>query len=94
MRAPEPMTPEEIQALVRLTAKTPARRRYVLVRRKSGELVFEQDATDVAIDEAIAAAFGEPKPRRRVLRIDGQPRKNRAQTRADRSDLARAGRAP
>jgi hypothetical protein len=33
-------TPEQLQELVRLVAKTPARRRYVLLRRASGELAF------------------------------------------------------
>ncbi len=35
-------TPEQLQELVRLVAKTPARRRYVLLRRASGELAFVQ----------------------------------------------------
>jgi hypothetical protein len=43
--------------------------RYVLVRQESGELVFKQDALDLAVQQAIARAFGEPKPRRRSRKI-------------------------
>jgi hypothetical protein len=63
-------TPEELEELVRLIAKPPPRRRYVLVQRASGELVFVQDELDAMLEQAIAAAFGEPKPRRRVIKID------------------------
>jgi RNase P/RNase MRP subunit POP5 len=68
-------TPEELEELVRLIAKTPPRRRYVLVRRASGELAFVQDELDSMLEQAIAAAFGEPKPRRRVIKIDLPSRK-------------------
>jgi hypothetical protein len=64
---------EEMQELVRLMAQTPARRRYVLVQRASGELVFVQDEIEIMVERAIAAAFGEPKPRRRVIKIDKPP---------------------
>jgi hypothetical protein len=50
-------TPEELEELVRLIAKTPPRRRYVLVRRASGELAFVQDELDSMLEQAIAAAF-------------------------------------
>jgi hypothetical protein len=43
--------------------------RYVLVRQESGELVFKQEALDLALHQAIAEAFGEPKPRRRSCKI-------------------------
>ena len=68
-------TPEELEELVRLIAKTPARRRYVLVRRASGELAFVQDELDSMFEQAIAAAFGEPKPRCRVIKVDSPSRK-------------------
>ena len=64
------LKPEELEELVRLIAKTPPRRRYVLVQRASGELAFVQDELDAMLEQAIAAAFGEPKPRRRVIKID------------------------
>jgi hypothetical protein len=68
--SPSKSTPEELEELVRLIAKTPPRRRYVLVRRASGELAFVQDELDAMLEQAIAAAFGEPRPRRRVIKID------------------------
>lgn len=68
-------TPEQLEELVRLIAKTPARRRYVLLRRASGELAFVQEELDAMLEQAIAAAFGEPKPRRRVIKIDPPSRK-------------------
>jgi len=43
--------------------------RYVLVQQASGELVFEQDAFDFHVEQAIAKAFGQPKSRRRMIRI-------------------------
>jgi hypothetical protein len=43
--------------------------RYILVQRASGELVFEQDAFDFSVEQAIADAFGQRKPRRRTIRI-------------------------
>lgn len=43
--------------------------RYVLVQRASGELVFEQEAIDFQFEQAIAKAFGEPKPSRRRIRM-------------------------
>lgn len=63
-------TPEELEELVRLIAKSPLRRRYVLAQRASGELAFVQDELDAMLEQAIAVAFGEPKPRRRVIKID------------------------
>jgi hypothetical protein len=63
-------TAEQLEELARLIAKTPRRRRYVLVQLASGELAFVQDELDVMFEQAIAAAFGEPKPRRRVTKID------------------------
>jgi len=51
------LKPEEVQELVRLMAKTPARHRYVLVQRASGELVFVQEEIDAMIEQAIAAPF-------------------------------------
>jgi hypothetical protein len=68
-------TPEELEELVRLIAKTPARRRYVLLRRASGELAFVQDELDAIFEQEIAAAFGKPKPRRRVIKVDSPSRK-------------------
>jgi hypothetical protein len=47
----------------------------VLVQRASGELAFVQDKLDAVFEQAIAAAFGEPKPRRRVIKIDPPSRK-------------------
>jgi hypothetical protein len=43
--------------------------RYILVQRASGELVFEQDAFDFSVEQAIAEAFGQRKLRRRMIRI-------------------------
>ena len=43
--------------------------RYVLVER-AGELVFEQEAFDFCFEQAVAKAFGRPKPRRRMIRFD------------------------
>jgi hypothetical protein len=43
--------------------------RYILVRRGSGELVFEQEAFDFRVEQAIAKAFGRRRLRRRVIRI-------------------------
>jgi hypothetical protein len=43
--------------------------RYILVQRASGELVFEQEAFDFYLEQAIAKAFGQRKPRRRTIRI-------------------------
>jgi hypothetical protein len=43
--------------------------RYILVRRASGELVFEQESFDFYVEQAIAKAFGRRKPRRRMIRI-------------------------
>jgi hypothetical protein len=43
--------------------------RYILVRRASGELVFEQEPFDFYVEQAIAKAFGRRKPRRRMIRI-------------------------
>jgi hypothetical protein len=84
MSTPKP-TPEELEELVRLIAKTPPRHRYVLVQRASGELAFVQDELDAMLEQAIAAAFGKPRPKRRVIKIDllsrysRQPRRPGAQ---------------
>jgi hypothetical protein len=43
--------------------------RYILVRRASGELVFEQEPFDFYVEQAIAKAFGRRKPRRRMITI-------------------------
>jgi hypothetical protein len=43
--------------------------RYILVQRTSGELVFEQDAVDFYVEQAIAKAFGRRRPIRRMIRI-------------------------
>jgi hypothetical protein len=43
------------------------------VQRASGELAFVQHELDAMFEQAIAAAFGEPKPRRRVIKIDRRP---------------------
>jgi hypothetical protein len=43
--------------------------RYILVRRASGELVFEQEPFDFYVEQAIAKAFGRRKPRRWMIRI-------------------------
>jgi RNase P/RNase MRP subunit POP5 len=72
-------TSEEMQELVRLMAKTPPRRKYVLVQRASGELAFVQDEIEIMLRRAIAAAFGEPRPRRRIIRLDEPPHKARSQ---------------
>jgi hypothetical protein len=64
------LKPEEVQQLVRLMAKPPGRHRYVLVQRAFGELVYVQEEIDAMVEQAIAAAFGKPKPRRRVIKLD------------------------
>jgi len=43
--------------------------RYILVRCASGELVFEQEPFDFYVEQAIAKAFGQRRPRRRMIRI-------------------------
>jgi hypothetical protein len=43
--------------------------RYILVRRASGELIFEQELFDFYVEQAVAKAFGHRKPRRRMIRI-------------------------
>jgi hypothetical protein len=43
--------------------------RYLLVQRSSGQLVFEQEDFDFVFEQAVAKAFGQPKPRRRMIRI-------------------------
>jgi hypothetical protein len=63
------LKPEGVQELARLMARTPARHRYLLVQRASGELVFVQEEIDAMVEQAIAAAFGEPKPKRRVIKL-------------------------
>jgi len=42
--------------------------RYLLVERSSGQLVFEQEDFDFVFEQAVAKAFGRPKPRRRMIR--------------------------
>jgi hypothetical protein len=49
--------------------RAPVYHRYVLVQQSSGELVFEQEASDFYLEQAIAKAFGQRKPRRRMIRI-------------------------
>jgi hypothetical protein len=45
----------------------------VLVRRTSGELVFEQDDTDFVFDQVMAEIFGTPRPKRpRVIRFEAR----------------------
>jgi hypothetical protein len=43
--------------------------RYILVQRASGELVFEQEAFDSCVEQAISEAFGQRKPRRRMIKV-------------------------
>ena len=43
--------------------------RYILVRRASGELIFEQAPVDFQVEQALAKAFGRRRPRRRIIRI-------------------------
>ena len=43
------LKPEAVKELAELVAKTPARRRYVLVQRSSGELVFVQDEIEIMV---------------------------------------------
>ena len=43
--------------------------RYILVRRTSGELIFEQEPLDFYVEQAIAKAFGHRKRRKRMIRI-------------------------
>jgi hypothetical protein len=43
--------------------------RYILVQRASGELVFEQEAFDSCVEQAVAEAFGQRKPRRRMIKV-------------------------
>jgi hypothetical protein len=68
-------TPEQLEELAWLIGKTPPRRRYVLVQRAAGDLAFVQHELDAMFEQAIAAAFGEPKPRRRVIKIGPPSRK-------------------
>jgi hypothetical protein len=62
----------------------PSYRRFVLVRRETGELEFEQDELDAIFDEVLAEAFGRPKPKPRVIKIDAQsaPRGRRPRRRS------------
>jgi hypothetical protein len=49
-------------------------RRYVLIRRASGELVLQQDATDFWLERAVASLCGtRPRGRPRVIRLDRRP---------------------
>ena len=43
--------------------------RYILVKRASGELVFEQEEFDFHLEQAMAEAFGRRKPKRRIIRM-------------------------
>jgi hypothetical protein len=46
-------------------------RRYVLIRRVSGELILQQDATDFWLERAVASSCGtRPPSRPRVIRFD------------------------
>jgi hypothetical protein len=60
---------DAIRALAELFSNSKMRsnvyHRYVLVRRTPVELVFEQEEFDFYVDQAIAEAFGQRKPRRR-----------------------------
>jgi hypothetical protein len=64
---------EAIRALGELFSNPKVRahvyHRYILVRRTSGELVFEQEPFDFDVESAIAKAFGRRRPRRRMIRI-------------------------
>jgi hypothetical protein len=62
--------PGEEERTFRYAPLSSGLRRYVLVQLASGELAFVQDELDAMFEQAIAAAFGEPKPRRRVIKID------------------------
>ncbi len=44
-------------------------RRYILIQRASGELVFQQEAFDSWVEQAMAEAFRERKPRRRMIKV-------------------------
>jgi hypothetical protein len=52
--------------------RPPRYRRFILVRRETGQLEFEQDELEAIFDEVLAEACGRPKPRPRVIRIDPQ----------------------
>jgi hypothetical protein len=68
------LTPEAIKELADLAAKAPPpRRKYVLVQLSSGDLAFVQDEIEIMLRRAIAEAFGEPRPRRRVIKIGPPP---------------------
>jgi hypothetical protein len=47
----------------------------VLKQLASGELAFVQDEIEIMLRRAIAAAFREPMPRGRVIRLDRPHRK-------------------
>jgi hypothetical protein len=72
------LKPEAVKELAELAAKTPARRKYVLVQLASGELAFVQDEIEIMFRRAIAEAFGERPPRRRVIKIGSPPREANA----------------
>jgi hypothetical protein len=64
------LSAEAVKELADLAAKAPPPRyKYVLTRLASGELAFVQDEIEILLRRAIAEAFGEPKPRRRVIKI-------------------------
>jgi hypothetical protein len=74
------LKPEHVKELAELAAKAPPpRRKYVLMHLASGELAFVQDEIDIMLRRAIAEAFGEPRPRRRIIRLDQPPYKARSQ---------------
>ncbi len=43
--------------------------RYILVRQPSGQLAFEQEEFDFCFEQAVAKAFGQRKPSKRMIRI-------------------------
>jgi hypothetical protein len=49
--------------------KAHAYHRYILVRSPSGELVFEQEAFDFYVEQAISKTFGRRRRRKRMIRI-------------------------
>jgi hypothetical protein len=43
--------------------------RYILIQQPSGQLAFEQEEFDFYFEQAVAKAFGQRKPRKRMIRI-------------------------
>jgi len=67
-----------MRALVELFSRKkpgPRYRRYVLVQRDSGELLFEQEAINAILDGVLAEVFGRRKPKPRVIKIGPKPKK-------------------